>query len=232
MLVAFPSLYRWPALLFGISHLWFLLMLFGVFCLAVFVAVLKPEQLGYAGMCVIVFTTFAVYCAYWYLIGFHHFLCIEQTLYYFAAFLVGYFCAAKKVVKHSGIKTIPVLLVSTALMAAIIWLKPNWPHAIEMFCKTFLSYVICFSCLIIFSRVRLSGRVRTVVLNVEKWSMGIYIFNQIMIDTALTTPVCNEWLRVHWVVGPFVLFAIGFFPPLLLASVFYRYKPLRWAIGG
>ena len=47
-----------------------------------------------------------------------------------------------------------------------------------------------------------------------------------------TTPVLHQWFEVYWIIGPFVLFPIGFFPPLLLSYIFNKYKWLKWTIGG
>ena len=58
------------------------------------------------------------------------------------------------------------------------------------------------------------------------------IFNQIVMDTVFTTPVLHQWFEEHWIAGPFVLFPIGFFPPLLLSYIFNKYKWLKWTIGG
>ena len=78
----------------------------------------------------------------------------------------------------------------------------------------------------------MSDWTRKVVQEIERLSMGLYIFNQIAMDTVFTTPVLHQWFEVHWMIGPFVLFPIGFFPPLLLSYIFNRYKVLRWTIGG
>lgn len=231
MVMFSPVSFSWKQLLYGISHLWFLLMLFGVFFLAIIASLLKVERLGYFAEAVVLLVTFCVwYC--WNYYGICWFLCIDKVLYYFTAFLFGYFCATKKVVKHSGIKTIPLLIVSLLLLAGLIWLKPDIPNFIERLSSSFLAYIICFSFLIIFSRVHLKGLVWRIVVNVEKWSMGIYIFNQMVMDLVLTNPVCNEWFRLHWQIGPLLLFLIGFFLPMLLASIFCRFRWLTWAIGG
>ncbi len=78
----------------------------------------------------------------------------------------------------------------------------------------------------------MSERTQKVVCEIERLSMGLYIFNQIAMDMVFTTPQLHQWFEVHWMLGPFVLFPIGFFPPLLLSYIFNKYKWLKWTIGG
>lgn len=78
----------------------------------------------------------------------------------------------------------------------------------------------------------MSERTGRVVREIERLSMGIYIFNQITMDIVFTTPVLHQFFETHWKIGPFLLFLIGFFPPMLLSYVFNKYKCLKWTIGG
>lgn len=94
-----------------------------------------------------------------------------------------------------------------------------------------MAYFICIELLVILSKDTMSDRVQKVVHEVERLSMGLYIFNQMAMDIVFTTPVLHQWFETHWMIGPFVLFPIGFFPPLILSYIFNKYKWLRWTIG-
>jgi hypothetical protein len=114
----------------------------------------------------------------------------------------------------------------------LCWHPLLLPRNLMLFAKTACAYVICIDLLIILSKGTMSDRTRTVVLEIERLSMGLYIFNQITMDIVFTTPVLHQWFEEHWIAGPFVLFQIGFFPPLLLSYIFNKYKWLKWTIGG
>ena len=85
----------------------------------------------------------------------------------------------------------------------------------------------------------MTGKFRDVAIEIERLSMGIYIFNQMMMDIfnqmmmdlVFTTPMLHRFFEAHWQVGPFILFLIGFLPPLMLSYIFNKYKWLSWTIG-
>ena len=117
------------------------------------------------------------------------------------------------------------------LLFVFVWYRIPLPHGFIILIRTLCVYAICIFLLIILSQTIISDRLRTIVQEVERLSMGLYIFNQISMDLVFTTPVLHQWFETHWIIGPFVLFPIGFFPPLLLSYVFNKYKLLRWTIG-
>jgi len=118
------------------------------------------------------------------------------------------------------------------LLFVFVWYRIPLPHGLIILIRTLCAYAICIFLLIILSQTIISERARTIVQEVERLSMGLYIFNQISMDLVFTTPVLHRWFEIHWIIGPFVLFPIGFFPPLILSYIFNKYKVLRWSIGG
>ena len=224
----------WSSLFHGVGHLWFLLMLFGVFTLTVILQLLNAQKIkltrkfgiliiviGYVGS--FIFTTY-IYRG--------DFLCVNKVLYYFPAFMIGYLCAKLRVgwmLPNWSYILLPVVIL---LLFVLVWYPlPLYPGFVT-FLRNGCAYIICINLLIILSKSTMSGLTQKVVLEVERLSMGIYIFNQMMMDLVFTTPVLHSWFEVHYLVGPFLLFLIGFFPPLMLSYVFNKYKWLEWTIGG
>ena len=153
-------------------------------------------------------------------------------MYYFPAFMIGYLCAKLRVawmLPNWAYMTLPFVLL--ALFVFVCYPIPL-PYTLILLIRTILVYVICIELLIILSKGTMPDRTRRVVQEIERLSMGLYIFNQIAMDIVFTTPVLHQWFEVHWMIGPFVLFPIGFFPPLLLSYIFNKYKWLKWTIGG
>ena len=224
----------WTKLFYGIGHLWFLLMLFGVFTLAVILQILNDQRVKFnksVGILLIV-----IGCLIW--LFFHkyvyagEFLCINKILYYFPAFILGYVSAKLRLawlLPNWAYITMPFVLVTLYVFVAY---PIPLPFTLILLIKTLCAYVICLNLLIILSKVTLPDRIRNIVQTIERHSMGIYIFNQIMMDLVFTTPILHRWYEIHWITGPFSLFLIGFFPPLLLSYIFSRYKWLKWTIGG
>jgi hypothetical protein len=224
----------WTKLFYGIGHLWFLLMLFGVFTLTVLLQLLNAQRIRFTGKLGIslIVTGYVLGLVFSKFVYDGQFLCINKILYYFPAFMVGYVCAKLRVgwmLPNWSYMTLPFVILGLFIF---VWYPIPLPYTLVMIVRTVLVYVICIEMLIILSKGVLSDRMRQVVQTVEQLSMGLYIFNQIMMDIVFTTPVLHQWFETHWMIGPFVLFPIGFFPPLLLSYIFNKYKRLRWTIGG
>ena len=223
----------WSKLFYGIGHLWFLLMLFGVFTLTVIFQLLNAQRVKFTstvGISLIVlgFISGFLFSKYVYA---GDFLCINKILYYFPAFMIGYLCAKLRVawmLANWSFMTLPFAI--TALFV-FVWYPIPLPYTLVLIIRTVFAYVICIELLIILSKDTMSDQVRKVVHEVERLSMGLYIFNQMAMDIIFAIPVLHQWFETHWMIGPFVLFPIGFFPPLVLSYIFNKYKWLKWTIG-
>lgn len=224
----------WSKLLYGIGHLWFLLMLFGVFTLTVLLQLLNSQRIRFTskvGISLIVtgYVLGLIFSKYVYA---GDFLCINKVLYYFPAFMIGYLCAKLRV--GWMLPNWAYIITPFAIMAlfAFVWYPIPLPYTLLQLIRLLLAYTICIELLIILSKTILSDRTHKAIQQIERLSMGLYIFNQMMMDIVFTTPVLHRFFEVHWMIGPFVLFPIGFFPPLLLSYIFNKYKELKWTIGG
>ena len=223
----------WVKLLYGIGHLWFLLMLFGVFTLTVIFQLLNAQRVKFTsivGISLIVmgFISGFLFSKYIYA---GDFLCINKILYYFPAFMIGYLCAKLRVawmLPNWSYMTLPFAILG---LFVFVWYPIPLPYTLVLIIRTVLAYFICIELLVILSKDTMSDRVQKVVHEVERLSMGLYIFNQMAMDIVFTTPVLHQWFETHWMIGPFVLFPIGFFPPLLLSYIFNKNKWLKWTIG-
>ena len=224
----------WTKLFYGVGHLWFLLMLFGVFTLTVILQLLNAQRVkftGRLGILLIVTGSLSGLLFSKYIYS-GDILCINKVLYYFPAFMIGYACAKVRI--GWLLPNWSYIVSPFAILGLIffIWYPIPMPYTLNLLIRTVLAYVICIEMLIILTKSTLSDRFRQVVQTIERLSMGLYIFNQIAMDLVFTTPVLHRWFETHWMIGPFVLFPIGFFPPLLLSYIFNKYKCLKWTIGG
>lgn len=224
----------WSKLLYGVGHLWFLLMLFGVTTITVVLQLLNNQRIRFTGrlgiiLIVIGYLLWSFFSNYVYR---GDILCINKVMYYFPAFMIGYVCAKKQVawlLPNWSYILLPVVLV---VLYVFVWYRLPLHWGLINLVKTLSAYAICIFLLIILSKESMSERIGCVVREIERLSMGIYIFNQIAMDIVFTTPVLHQFFEIHWKIGPFLLFLIGFFPPMCLSYVFNKYKCLKWTIGG
>ena len=224
----------WGRLFYGIGHLWFLFMLFGVFTITVILQLLNAQRIKFnskVGITLIV-VGYIIGLVFVNFVYAGDFLCINKILYYFPAFMIGYLCAKLRVgwmLPNWASITLPFALLGVFVF---VWYPIPLPFSFVLMFRTVFAYVVCIDLLIILSKCTMKDQTRKIVLEIERLSMGLYIFNQMFMDTVFTTPVLNQWFRVHWVIGPFVLFVIGFFPPMLLSYIFNKFMYLKWTIGG
>ena len=224
----------WSNFFHGVGHLWFLLMLFEVFTLTVILQLLNAQRFKFTLWRGIALTVFGY--VVWYVlskyINPYDFLCVTRTFYYFPAFMIGYLCAKVRIgwlLPNWAYIGFPFVVF---VLFVFVWYPLSLPNEIIILVRTICAYIICIDLLIILSKSILSERSRAIIQKLEWLSMGLYIFNQMAMDIVFMTPVLHRWFELHWMIGPFILFLIGFFPPLLLSYVFNRYKFLRWSIGG
>ena len=233
-----PMAIVWPwntmsSLLYGIGHLWFLLMLFGVFTLTVILQLLNAQRIKFTfkiGLFLIVVAYLGMYVFMKY-VNPRDFLCTNRILYYFQAFMIGYVCAKLQVGWLMPGWSFVLLPLGIAILLLLVCVRLPIPYHMWLLAKSLCAYVICVCLLIILSKVPVKGRFRDAIFEIERLSLGIYIFNQIMMDLVFTTPVLHRFFEAHWKAGPFILFLIGFLPPLILSYIFNKYKWLSWTIG-
>ena len=225
----------WSLLFYGIGHLWFLLMLFGVFTLTVVLQLLNGQRVRFTwkiGLALVIIGIVSWFLFYKY-INPDNFLCINKVLKYFPAFMIGYVCAKLRVgwlLPNWAYITLPFAVL---LLLVLVWYALPLPYGLIGLLCNICAYVICVDLLIILSKgTSMSDRSRYLVQETERLSMGLYIFNQIVMDTVFSIPVLHQWFEAHWSIGPFILFLIGFLIPLQLSYIFNKYKCLKWTIGG
>lgn len=232
MMILFqPSLHSWDQLLTGISHLWFLLMLFGVFCMAIILSPLfRPDFSIKASLCVIVLL-YVIWLLYHVYTNHHFLLCIESSLSYMLPFYIGIVIAEHRVLEKSSGKLIIISSVSIVILFIYVFYVPALNEIFDNLVIRILSYTSILGILIALSRIRIPLATENIIMKIDKLSMGIYIFNQIVINYILSVPEINHYLMTNYFIGPIVIFVVSFFVPLIISFVFNSNKYLSWMIG-
>lgn len=234
LIIAMPSLNKAENLFTGIGHLWFLLMLFEVFIIVILWArflCIKASQwhivLIYICLCI----SFALYHTY---SSHHFFLCIYATLFYLPAFLLGICC-----IRFRFQDLIPIKYTKIVFFGALVLLftyfylsNSGVSFLIDYVIQMLTGYTIVVCSYILLSKRDKSGKgIPTIITHIDKLSMGIYIFNQIVINAFTMIPEVRLMLCKHYFIGVPILFTIGLAIPYLLALLFSKNKYLKWTIG-
>ena len=111
---------------------------------------------------------------------------------YLPSFILGYFCAQKRIQQKSS-KTFKILLsVSTIAFAIYIFVCPEFPNIGNDILIRLLSYTIIVSLFVILSKTKTSNTLTKAITKLDKLSMGVYILNQVIINYILSIPPLNN----------------------------------------
>ncbi len=229
LIISIPSLFNWRDLMFGICHLWFLLMLFWIFLIAIIISTFWKKPLNNFSILLIIIILYTLWIVFKCYFPYQHFLCIGSSISYTIAFYIGFICAEKEVWKFSSVFVGPCTLSAlAALFIHIYFYQPFDSIIIEDLYIRFFSYISIVGLFIILNHVRKTPPVLLrIVDKLDNLCMGIYIFNPIILISILLIPPVNKFFVVNYQIGPLLLFLVSFSIPLLIASLLNN-KYLSW----
>ena len=218
----------WINLFTGVAHLWFLLVLFELFIILV---VLTRIGVGsnntiFVDLLIIVSCFTALYI--WKNVStHHHVLCIEEMLYYLPSFILGFYCVRYRKIEINRYLLIALFVVG--LFLAFLLSYYNYPDSHTLY-RIPAIMVSCSSLML------MKNKPNTICqsyffMNLDKNSMGIYIFNQIVVFLLLIIPETNKYLSWHTYSGVLIIFTISLIIPWLLANIFNKVKVLSYLLG-
>ena len=230
MILTMPAIHiSWINLFTGLSHLWFLLMLFELFAIIVVFNRLGigENSAKLIDLIVIIISFFLVY-------GWNHYsshlfaLGIGVTLHYLPVFLIGYFYA-----KHKRNKRYSLILFSTTLVLGLIltFLVSLNGYTEGSTLYRIPSLLVAVSTFVIFKNSFITFNPSKVIISLDKNSMGIYIFNQIVVFIILQIPEAKIFLSHHSYIGVVLLFFASLVIPWLLSNMFRKIRYLSFLIG-
>lgn len=235
ILILMPNIHiSWKSMFTGPAHLWFLLVLFELFIffypLAYFNIITKTESKNIViyDICAFLISFFPIYI--WKAVtGYHHLFCIETTLSYMPVFLSGFYVAKYKLYNRICLKTANIVLILTIIGLLTISFYRITTYTYLYRIPTILA-AICL--LALFSKKNNYPLfLNKIVSNLDKHSMGIYFFNQIIIFTLLIPSISREYFNLHPYIGPLLLFLTSLLIPWALSWTFQKTKYLSWIIG-
>ena len=218
----------WINLFTGISHLWFLLMLFEIF---VFMAFINKLGIGvqytkFLDIAIVIMSFILLYA--WKRYSSHqHFFGIDNTLYYLPAFFVGFYYAKYRQKMTSVVLASSLLIIGVTLLCILSFYgyhESNTLYRIP-------ALLVSVSAMILLKDYSFSFCQSRIFANLDKNSMGIYIFNQIVVFVLLLIPDINTFLRHHSFVGVFFIFIVSFVVPWLLSNLINKSKYTSFLIG-
>lgn len=227
-----PELHKWRSLLTGISHLWFLLVLFEIFILVIPVVSWLCEKATTR-----LFFLFLL-CLYFLFIVFHRysshhaFLAFHTTMYYLPTFIIGIACARYKISqKLSIVWSVTIFVVSFLSLFYYIFITGKLQYVQNYLLLQLIGTGFVISLFCILNNIRFQLGLYNSFLHLDRLSMGIYIFNQISINAFLLINGIVPFLNDNYREGPIIICIVGFLAPLLLSYLFNRTKYIKWTIG-
>ena len=221
LLLLFPDKHV-SDMLTGISHLWFLLMLFGLFLLAHFTypfwRSLTPLRLM-----LLVCLSFLLYPLG---LKFHFatdYFCIDRILMYLPYFIVGgggYLLSTNLQKLRHALPAMLALLVILFLLTTYV--LPSVPSLVVypiqyLFVSMFL--VCCFG---YFSQLPSAVLQFRGLDSLDRCSMGIYILHHILIAFPLQWPAVREVMNGYWWLCPWLMFLVVYALSWMLTAALLR----------
>lgn len=222
------------SILYGISHLWFLLMLFDVFIFVTLTRRLwfRLSMTGY--IATIVLLPFA----YGFLVQRH--LCPEiggilQEFAYLPLFLAGMmterFGLGKRLVDRKGMAIVCAVLTVVAIIAiALLSVPASWLPQ-KLLSIMFLIFIVNILACCTGGGIQ-NDRARHILLFLDHYSLAIYIIHHILIHASLYyIPGFKAAMTDHYIVCPSVLFISVFFASLPLSYGISCMPGAKYIIG-
>ena len=234
LIIFMPSIFSLHNLLTGCGHLWFLLMLFGVF---VFITPVSKYLLlnssSFWMPVIITICSVGLLFAFHFVSSHHFVLCSHAILYYMPFFILGMFSAKHQLWQKKGNKyPLIILIVSLFLLILYVIIGKTNIFYIDYTIRLILGTTIIIATLILLSHITISTKVSQIINHFDKIAMGIYIIHAIILNAILMTDGAKVYFNIHYYAGPFILSGASFIGGWILSYLFYRHKWLSWTIGG
>ena len=223
MVLVFKEFYSCKVLLYGIAHLWFLLMLFGQFIIAPGAWWLFEKFQNDRVVTGVVVSTLLLYPLFCDITLFQ----ITKVFYFLPYFSLGYLLIRR------GASTLYrdwffwLALIATAAILFILTPKSLF---IDKISREYASMIIIIALTLIPNISITQGR--KIIDFISANSMGIYLFHQIIVALFYMNPTTKAMLDTY---NPYVsvciLFAVVFGLSLLTSIIFNKFRFTRFLIG-
>lgn len=229
MIISMPAVQiTWINMFTGVCHLWFLMMLFEIFVMMMFLNnFINTESSSKIIDFTLLIVSFVLLYV-WKIISTHHYaLGIEATLYYLPAFLVGFYYAKYRRGNDSkdvALSFFVIGIVAIFVLSFIGYSDNNTTYRVP-------TIFISLSAMILVKDSSVSSYHSIILDNLDKNSMGIYIFNQIVVFVLLLIPESNLFLSCHLYIGPFLISIVSLVIPWILSNLFNKNKYISLFIG-
>ena len=224
VLLIFDKIYSIKSFLYGICHLWFLLMLWIIFLLAPFFSFLFKHIKNDKFLIMFVMLCFFLYPVFS-KIGL---LGLKNVFYFFPFFFLGYLIQR---IKKENLYRNRVFWFSFVGSFVILFILCPTSLFIEKVIREYASFIVLIIVSIILN-FGIPPKIKGFIMNFSKNSMGIYLIHQIIICCVITDPSIkmrldssNSYLVV------LVLFVGSLVSSWMLASLLNRFNITRFVIG-
>lgn len=228
MIITMPAVHiSWINLFTGVAHLWFLMALFEMFVIMMLLNCLGINESSskYVDFIVLLFSFVLLYV--WKSSSGHQYaMAIKEMLYYLPAFLVGFYYAKYR--RDDESKVVVASLFMVGIIVLFAYSLFGYPDDSALYRVP--AILVSLSAMIWVSRY-VSFYQSNVLCNLDNNSMGIYIFNQIVVFVLLLIPDMNLFLYYHTYFGTFIIFIVSLIIPWMLSILFNKMKHVSFLIG-
>lgn len=224
MLIIFNQFYNLNSALYGICHLWFLLMLFGLFILApvvcFFMERIKNDRIATVAVNAS-FLLYPIFCDI-------NLLQITKVFYFLPFFLIGY------IIQRRGRKVLYrdcVFWLSIVSVMIILFVVCQRTLFIDKIIREFASYFVIIIVSII-PNFSIPNKYKKIINNFSDNSMGIYLVHHVIISYIVMIPSVKLFIdNINSYIGAILLFGSAFLSSWLLSILLNKYNFTRFLVG-
>lgn len=224
MLLVFNQFYSLNTLLYGVCHLWFLLMLLGLFVLAPVIWHLMERIKNDRNATIAVNASFLLYPLFCNV----NLLQITKVFYFLPFFLIGY------IIQRRGRKKVycdSAFWLSLAVVTVLLFICCQKTLFVDKIIRELASYVVIIVVSLI-PNVNISNKLKRVMNNISDNSMGIYLVHHIIISYVVMMPSVKSFMdNGNSCIDALLLFVSVFMSSWLLSFLLNRYNLTRFMIG-
>ncbi len=220
-----PERYNLKQLLFGVSHLWFLLTLFLIF-LIMFILQNYWKNVTVKQNLLIILLLFLLYPLSKYS---HNFLRIASVVKYLPFFIMGIMVFKNQIIKNVNLKK----AILAVLFICMFLIKFLYNDALGDTLSFELCQIISLMFVYLLFDLCIDSNLPNFkgVIFLDKLSMGIYIIHHIIIIYGLQYSCIKDFLSEYWRIGPLIIFTVSFILSVVITILIKSNRFTRIILG-
>lgn len=227
-----PARYDISMFLTGISHLWFLLMLFGIFM------IVHPFRKQLSSLPIKSKIHIVTFFAILYLlvsryVQLENFIAFKMVFRYLPIFMLGGIASLDNIHKHLSIRTVTCIVI----LLSLEYIKMNLSNSFVITSLMYFTSIVLVYCIYeVVSTMAIANPLSNnsmggAINSLDKCGMGIYIIHHIVIIYALQFENVRDVMNTHYIIAPILAFMSLILISWFITWAILKSSYIKWIFG-